>query len=208
MEGESADHVTLYSSPQDPLTAHTGAEGENTTLAGTNAHARPIARVPVMPLEQLLERHPMLRRGPNPWDAGPDPNVFRKWHRGIGMVKIDVEGAEIEVLRSSGHRLLADMADVLFIDLHPESLVARGESAFDLYKWLQYRGYWILMMQGTVTTAICVHERVWPFDDRWDSIEQCYQELHNIIKHAYIPGNNLKVWMSRVAGQKVGPMRV
>merc|ERR1712178_666927 len=99
--------------------------------------------------------------------------------------------------------LLADLADVLYIDLHPESIIARGESVYDLNYWLQERGYWVLEMKGTSLTFICVHERVWP-SSGWDDEYDAYQELYSLIHASFIPGNNLKVWMSRLSAEKNG----
>merc|ERR1711924_64155 len=91
-----------------------------------------------------------------------------------------VEGAEFDVLRSSGQtgeapyfNLLADLADVLYIDLHPHSLYARGESVYAFNAWLQHKGYWVLEMGGTGNTLICVHERVWP-SMGWETDEATY----------------------------------
>jgi len=63
-------------------------------------------------------------------DRDTKPDVF----------KIDVEGAEMGVLRGA-EGLLRDHARTLFIEVHPGLMRAFGESYHDLFRWLIDRGF-------------------------------------------------------------------
>jgi FkbM family methyltransferase len=56
------------------------------------------------------------------------------------IVKIDVEGAELDVLRGA-ERLLATGSPQLFLSLHPKRLASRNLAPADITGWLAARGY-------------------------------------------------------------------
>ena len=55
-------------------------------------------------------------------------------------LKIDVEGAELDVLAGS-MQVLAQHAPKILVSLHPRRLAARGQSVADAIAWLQARHY-------------------------------------------------------------------
>lgn len=78
-----------------------------------------------------------------------------EWRRtGVApaIVKIDVEGAEAEVIRGAG-TLLRDVRPVLFLELHMDELERRGESARALLSQLTACGYRFTEPDGRVRSA-------------------------------------------------------
>lgn len=63
------------------------------------------------------------------------------------VVKIDVEGAELDVIRG-GKAYLAEHSPRLFIEVHPTYLQRRGQSAAELVKQLEDMGYRIFHSDG------------------------------------------------------------
>jgi FkbM family methyltransferase len=79
--------------------------------------------------------------------AGAEPIAFTtlddEWRRtGVApaIVKIDVEGAEAEVIRGAA-ALLRDVRPILFLELHMDELERRGESTTALLAQLTSAGY-------------------------------------------------------------------
>jgi FkbM family methyltransferase len=58
----------------------------------------------------------------------------------IDLVKIDVEGYELKVLKG-GEQLLRKFKPILFIELHDDNLKDQGDSATDLIMFLETIGY-------------------------------------------------------------------
>jgi FkbM family methyltransferase len=58
----------------------------------------------------------------------------------VSLIKIDVQGAEMKVLRGSA-RLLERDQPALFIEIDNNALTAQGSSETELFAWLQERGY-------------------------------------------------------------------
>lgn len=56
------------------------------------------------------------------------------------LIKIDVEGAEWDVLRGA-ERTLAAHRPTLFLSVHPDALSRQGLAAADIEAWLAQRGY-------------------------------------------------------------------
>lgn len=56
------------------------------------------------------------------------------------VIKIDVEGAEGEVLRGS-QNLLENARPIVFLSLHPWALKDFGDSKSELLSWIEQRGY-------------------------------------------------------------------
>ncbi len=56
------------------------------------------------------------------------------------LIKIDVEGAEWDVLRGA-ERTLAAHRPTLFLSVHPDALAKQGLAAADIEDWLAQRGY-------------------------------------------------------------------
>lgn len=57
------------------------------------------------------------------------------------VIKIDVEGAELEVLRGAEAALASGRMRDLFVEAHPVALAARGESETELFSILESHGY-------------------------------------------------------------------
>jgi FkbM family methyltransferase len=71
-------------------------------------------------------------------------DALLKQHRLIGrrirLVKIDVEGSEMDVLR--GFKLLySGFIDFIYIEIHPEQLAIKGQSPLDVAKFMFSAGY-------------------------------------------------------------------
>lgn len=58
-----------------------------------------------------------------------------------GVIKIDVEGAELEVLRGAEAALASGRVRDLFVETHPVALARRGESEAGLVSMLETHGY-------------------------------------------------------------------
>jgi FkbM family methyltransferase len=56
------------------------------------------------------------------------------------IIKIDVEGAEWDVLKGATNTLKCTKP-ILFLSLHPEALVSKGESVDEILEWLTSFGY-------------------------------------------------------------------
>lgn len=69
------------------------------------------------------------------------------------VIKIDVEGAELDVLRGAG-RLLASAAVRLLVEWHPALQVAAGYEAAALPLWLLERGFGLDIAWHTHRTAL------------------------------------------------------
>lgn len=193
----AAEGAALYSSMEDEDVAYTGHVRFNVTARGELL----VRYVPVTTLADILKQHRLLQRSRLQRHA--QHSILSNYsglksHRALGIVKIDVEGAEFEVLRSSmvpgtRHSLLADVASVLFVDLHPESLIARGSGVMEVYAWLNYQGFWVVHIGGTANVFVAVHERVWPAS---------FEDLSQLISDATLSVNNLKAFMSHHVAQK------
>jgi FkbM family methyltransferase len=69
------------------------------------------------------------------------------------LIKIDVEGAELEVLRGM-ERLVADHHPDFVIELHPQHLPQFGASVEDVLNWLRQRGYQLRALDaGEISTS-------------------------------------------------------
>jgi FkbM family methyltransferase len=95
----------------------------------------------------ILEDALGFARESAPGAAGAESTAFTtlddEWRRtGIapGIVKIDVEGAEAEVIRGAA-ALLREVRPVLFLELHVDELERRGESTGALLAQLTSAGY-------------------------------------------------------------------
>lgn len=139
----------LHGSIWNSLTSYTGRARCNES----RKHCGFFARVPVVPLSEVLQ-HPLL-----------DCEVCASRQGRVGLLKIDVEGAEFEVLRSantSGAPLWATLphaARLLHVELHPVNLAQRGEQAAHIELWLRTLGYHVFEWSGSL---LCVHEALWP----------------------------------------------
>lgn len=69
------------------------------------------------------------------------------------IIKLDVEGAEGEVLRGS-QNLLETFQPLVFLSLHPWALKDFGDSKADLLSWIEERGY-------NCSLLATVHEEHW-----------------------------------------------
>lgn len=65
------------------------------------------------------------------------------WERPVSMMKIDVEGAEMEVLRGASHVLDVNPRIVLLVDIHPE----QGVDPRELCGYLEAKGFSIFREQ-------------------------------------------------------------
>lgn len=64
----------------------------------------------------------------------------------LGFVKIDVEGAELNVLKGMRQALARDMPDLL-VEVHPAQMKSFGFSVGDLIRFLSETGYrWTQLM--------------------------------------------------------------
>jgi hypothetical protein len=79
----------------------------------------PRQKVGIMPLERLAEIHHIS---------------------GVRLAKIDVEGYELEVLKSAGD-LLGERIENVFVELHPAQLQELGQSIEDVERLLTSKGY-------------------------------------------------------------------
>lgn len=57
------------------------------------------------------------------------------------VLKVDVEGAEMEVLRGLAQQFESGRIRELFVELHPPFLIMAGTSEDELREWLTQRGY-------------------------------------------------------------------
>lgn len=71
----------------------------------------------------------------------------RRTGRVPSALKIDVEGAEMEVLAGLAELLEAGAVRDLFIEVHPSTLARAGGSAAGLREWLEKRGYRLVHSQ-------------------------------------------------------------
>ena len=56
------------------------------------------------------------------------------------LIKVDVEGAELSVLRS-GHDLLTSFSPTVVVEMHPEMMISFGYCESDLYEFMNGLGY-------------------------------------------------------------------
>lgn len=94
---------------------NTGASG----LGGSRRRFEQVQRVSLLPLARLLEGAGVAR---------------------VNLMKIDVEGFELEALRGAGDHLGSTIRR-LVVEIHPPLLEARGESEEQVRKLLAERGY-------------------------------------------------------------------
>jgi FkbM family methyltransferase len=87
----------------------------------TQARSRAMARqkAGILPLKRIVELHRIPK---------------------VRLAKIDVEGYELEVLKSAGD-LLGSHIENIFIELHPQQLQALGQSPEDVEQLLESKGY-------------------------------------------------------------------
>lgn len=64
---------------------------------------------------------------------------------GTGLIKVDVEGAEVRVLRGAENTIRANKP-VMFVECWPEGLQAAGDSVQGLFDWLASLGYRVKMI--------------------------------------------------------------
>ncbi len=89
------------------------------SLGGTKRRFEQSQRVSLVPLARLIEGSGVTR---------------------IDLMKIDVEGFELEVLRSAGDHLGRTIRH-LVVETHESQLAARGESSAQVFALLRERGY-------------------------------------------------------------------
>ena len=75
------------------------------------------------------------------------------------LIKIDVEGAEIEVL-GGATRVLAEDRPTLFLSVHPTQLELLGSSVAELVALLDHAGYAITEIDGSAPNAVVGGEYV------------------------------------------------
>ncbi|HLG14352.1 MAG TPA: FkbM family methyltransferase [Blastocatellia bacterium] len=73
---------------------------------------------------------------------------------GPAVIKIDVEGAEWDVLKGA-ERTLLECRPVLFLSLHPPALAQRGESCEAILRWLTDLGYGVEELGADHEVHIC-----------------------------------------------------
>jgi FkbM family methyltransferase len=71
-----------------------------------------------------------------PWQRIAEIHQISK----VRLAKIDVEGYELEVLKSAGP-LLGSQIENIFVELHPPQLKALGQSPEDVENLLAQKGY-------------------------------------------------------------------
>lgn len=109
--GAAAGKFTLFVSGE-------AGTGTHSLLEGTSAGKTPI-EIDVCTCDEFLRQQQLV------------PTV----------VKIDVEGAEGDVLKGMDQTLRSGSIRELFIELHPVPLATQNLSAADLTNWLSERGY-------------------------------------------------------------------
>lgn len=109
------------------LYRHPGASGVTSRYASAQGRA---IEVPVTTLDATFARRPRLPR----------------------LVKIDVEGMELEVLRGATAILAAEDAPIVVLEASVDTIAAAGTSYADLTGWLAGLGYgvWALRRTGLV----------------------------------------------------------
>lgn len=112
---------------------------------GSNAEFRGHTEVvvPVDTLDQLCERAGLAR---------------------LDFVKIDVEGAELQVLRGGG-RAIEEFRPTLLLEIEARHLTRYGFAVRDVTEWLTGRGYTMHVWQRgwQQATAVCPHARNYLF---------------------------------------------
>jgi hypothetical protein len=98
----------------------------------------------------------------------------RQGLRRIDLLKVDVEGAEVRVLRGGERVLGGAVAPVLIIEVNPSALRAAGSDPAELYDQLDALGYaWRVVekmpWKGEVTLNLVAYKRYYnEYLDRFD----------------------------------------
>ena len=117
-----------------------------------------------------LSRLNLAKQAESQDDVQVEMKVFDDWSAAEGiarvdLLKVDVEGAELGVLRGMRRRLESDRP-VLIIEIHPEQLGAFGHSSAELVEFLASLGYTrlepidrpALDLSGGNITVLCRHD--------------------------------------------------
>lgn len=75
------------------------------------------------------------------------------------VIKIDVEGAEIEVLKGAKH-IINKCKPIIFLSIHPKHIVQLGHTLDELKKTIQSLQYEIKTMDGLLATAFHLDEYI------------------------------------------------
>jgi hypothetical protein len=70
----------------------------------------------------------------------------------VGFVKIDVEGAELEVLRGAAN-LLSEGRPFVYLEAEPQWVARMGHSVQDIFTEMERRGYLPYLTTGTDRTS-------------------------------------------------------
>jgi len=126
-------------------------------------------------------------------DAGPADHLaplttldaYRELHRAPDLIKIDVEGFEIDVLHGATN-LLATQSPALLLEMLPEHLARQGRSQAELVSWLAEQGYLIfnLTPQGLATHGRFT-SNVLALAPRWERFDRVVAAL----EHTPFPRN-------------------
>lgn len=76
-----------------------------------------------------------------------------------GVIKIDVEGAEIGVLKGA-REVLAKQRPLVFLSVHPKQISAFGQTVEDLTDLVRSAGYDLLTMDGEHTKTLFLEEYI------------------------------------------------
>lgn len=74
------------------------------------------------------------------WETIPLDDFFHERGLGSNIIKIDVEGAEMNVLRGSS-KILAQCHPTLFLEIHPNLVTKFGASVDDVLTFLRRHRY-------------------------------------------------------------------
>lgn len=73
---------------------------------------------------------------------------------GIGLMKIDIEGFELNALRSAESLMKSKMIRNIIVEIHPAHLAALGQSQEEVFKLLEQYGYSVERREGYCLCAL------------------------------------------------------